>query len=577
MKTTEIMLEKNSNPATPTPKNDGKKGMIKTEILVRDLVIWKPKAIVFCCGIGMTSAGLKQAGYDIIGVIDIWDYAEEIYKANFPGVKFLRVSLREVSAEMICEYFDIRPGELALIQISNPCTAVSTLTQCSSFEEVNDLFFVATTLAFNIHALVGCPVVCYENVEGLTKNPAFFGMVISYIKKYAPEHTLGARIINGYVQGDPQSRDRIFIQVVLKSLGQPVWADPVPQNQRKHISDIIPEAKYIRSTNFGNRTYYPDEPLPTLTAHPNINVYLGDDNYRKLEGIEGAQFMGLRKTFKLTGSDTNQLKGAGNGVCVAVMGRLGECIKNNLLKINSPEEILAIETTTIEPAIDVEETGAEIVDVVNVIEESSFEPTSEITYTPIIKTGSSKIISANELLAMEFESLPLEGKWLDFLGKPSNDFHAVVFGLPGSGKSTFSVQLVSYLSESFGKALYVSGEEGFSLTFRSKFESVFTDNIDVADLRNYDDMCKEIDPDEYKFLVIDSLDTMKINAVQLRAIKERFKGIGIITISQATKDGKQRGSNEIAHDGAISIKVEKGIATTIKNRFKEDQMTHDVF
>tara|TARA_R110002072_G_scaffold288828_2_gene455131 strand:+ start:12732 stop:14486 length:1755 start_codon:yes stop_codon:yes gene_type:complete len=577
MKTTEKMLEKNSSLALPTPKNDEKKGMIKREILVRDIVVWKPKAIIFCCGIGMTSEGLKQAGYDIIGVIDIWNYSEETYKANFPNVKFLRMSLREISAEMICEYFDIRPGELSMIQISNPCTVVSRLTQSSPYDETNDLFYVATTLAFNIHDLVGCSVVCYENVESLTDNSVFFGMVISYIKKYAPEHSVGARIINGYVQGDPQSRDRIFIEAVLKSLGQPVWAEAVPQDQRKHICDIIPEAKYVTSTNFGNRTYYPDEPLPTLTAHPNIKIYLGDDNYRKLEGIEGAQFMGLSKTFKLTGSDTNQLKGAGNGVCVSVMRRLGECIKNKLLKIKSPEELLAIETTSNEPIVDVLETDAEIIDVVDINEVDSSEPTPEITYTPIIKKGSSKIISANELLAMEFESLPLEGNWLDFLGKPSNDFHVVVFGLPGSGKSTFSVQLLSYLSESFGKALYVSGEEGFSMTFKSKFKSVFTDNIDVADLRNYEDMCKEINPEEYRFLVIDSLDTMKIDPVQLRAIKKRYKGAGIITISQSTKDGKQRGSNEIAHDGDITIRVEKGIATTIKNRFKEDQMTYDVF
>ena len=814
MKTTNENVGEILRPTLPTPKNLVKKGMIKNEILVRDLVIWKPKAIIFCAGFGMTSEGLKQAGYDVIGVIDISSDTEVIYKANFFGVKYLRASLRDINAEMIVEYFGVKPGELAFIQISNPCTGVSSLTQCSAFSEVNDLFFVATTLAFNIHALVGCPIVCYENVEGALDNKVFFGMVISYIKQNAPNHFVAAKILNGYVHGDPQARDRVFIQVVLKTLGQPVWAEPISQSQRKHIEDIIPEAKYIVSRNYGKRPYYPNQAAPTITGHPDIEVNLGGENYRKLYPIEAAQFMGLCKGFILFGAINKQLLGIGNGVCVSVMRRLAECIKEELLRIKSPEELLAVETARIEtafvdvidavglaeelvnesdkgyvvyqgksminqqnivaiitmqsnnsktgnmpqlwilnadiPPLEAAKTGADesicgdcslkksntgvcyvnvglaptsvwkawkkglypkipangyntfsglsirfgaygdpvavplailneikkhannytsythqwrvasidmqtismasvesaeeyndavgmgwrtfriikpgeallkheimcpnvtsgvqcidcrlcsgtsttaknIAIPVHGSSKSNFYKSSDLTLTPIevnsepienaVPVNSTnhdrpKIISAKQLMAMHFESLPFQAEWLEFLGEPAANFHAVVFGLPGSGKSTFSVQLASYLANTFGPALYVSGEEGFSLTFRKKFESVDINNIDVADIRNYEEMCSEINHSHYKFLVIDSLNTMKIDAVQLRAIKEKFKEAGIITISQSTKDGNFRGSNEIVHDGDIAIQVQKGLATTIKNRFHEPYLTYDVF
>lgn len=563
----------NHQPTLSTPKNSEHKGMIKREILVRDLVIWKPKALVLCAGIGMTSEAIKLAGYDVIGVIDVSPDAESIYKANFFGVKYLRVSLREVSTEMICEYFNIRPGELALIQISNPCTSVSTLVQSSQFSEINDLFFVATTLALNIHELVGCPAIVYENVVGLTRseNEILLGMLNCYLRKYAPDHFVAARILNAYIHGDPQSRDRVFIQVIHKSLGEPTWPTPIDPSKRKHISDIIPEAKYIVSRNYGKRAYYPDEPAPTITGHPDIKIYLGDNQYRDMEPIEAAQFMGLSKDFKLFLAINKQLLGIGNGVCVQVMKRLAECIKYKLLGIEAPAELLAIETAKPEPE---EVTLLEVP-----VTTDDVEPIDEVAepHYDYCTSATPKIISAKQLMEMQFESLPFQEEWLEFLGEPAANFHAVVFGLPGHGKSTFAVQLASYLANTFGPTLYVSGEEGFSLTFRKKFEAVDINNIDVADLRNYEEIYNDVNLSHYKFLVIDSLNTMKIEVAQLRAIKEKFKDTGIITISQSTKDGNFRGSNEIVHDGDIAIQVHKGLATTIKNRYKETDITYNVF
>jgi hypothetical protein len=399
-------------------------------------------------------------------------------------------------------------------------------------------------------------------------------MLNCYLKKYAPDHFVSARILNAYIHGDAQSRDRVFIQVIHKSLGVPTWPTPIDPDKRKHISDIIPEAKYIVSRNFGKRPYYPDEPAPTITGHPDIKVYLGNNQYRDLQSIEAAQFMGLNINFNLLSLAINkQLLGIGNGVCVQVMKKLAECIKYKLLGVEAPAETLAIETA--KPETEVEE--AVLLEVPANTDHTV--PVSEVSepYYNTCTATTPKIISAKQLMEMNFESLPFQAEWLHFLGEPAANFHAVVFGLPGHGKSTFAAQLASYLANTFGPVLYVSGEEGFSLTFRKKFEAVDINNIDVADLKNFEEIRDIVNHDHYKFLVIDSLNTMKIDAVQLRAVKEMFKGAGVITISQSTKDGNLRGSNEINHDGDITIEVHKGVAVTIKNRFKGSDLTYNVF
>ena len=55
-----------------------------------------------------------------------------------------------------------------------------------------------------------------------------------------------------------------------------------------------------------------------------------------------------------------------------------------------------------------------------------------------------------------------------FLGELTYPFQALIWGLPGSGKSTFSMRLANALAEQF-KVLYISGEEDLnSPTLRQK-------------------------------------------------------------------------------------------------------------
>jgi hypothetical protein len=201
-------------------------------------------------------------------------------------------------------------------------------------------------------------------------------------------------------------------------------------------------------------------------------------------------------------------------------------------------------------------------------EEARNEGYKSLDNTPTIQTGS-KLMSSRELREMNYKCLNFQNRWKEFFGLPAVVFHLAVHGKPGEGKSTFCIQFADYLAHNFGYVVYVSGEEGFSKTLRDKVVNNKIDNPSLyfADINSYEEITAEIPDNKFHFIFIDSLDTLRIDATRLHELREHYPQSAFITISQSTKDGKMRGSQEIIHDADITVKVENGIAETTKNRF----------
>ena len=66
------------------------------------------------------------------------------------------------------------------------------------------------------------------------------------------------------------------------------------------------------------------------------------------------------------------------------------------------------------------------------------------------------IMSSADLMDYDYEKYPFTGKWAKFMGQPSVGFHAMVFGIPKSGKSILCTQMAKYLADNFGSVLYGS-------------------------------------------------------------------------------------------------------------------------
>jgi hypothetical protein len=180
------------------------------------------------------------------------------------------------------------------------------------------------------------------------------------------------------------------------------------------------------------------------------------------------------------------------------------------------------------------------------------------------------IMSASDLMNYSYDRYDFDGKWERFVGKPQVGFHAMVFGVPKSGKSILCTQLAKYLADNFGSVLYVAAEEGFSLTLQNKLREFGSEceNLHYANFREFEHIRTALYNNDFNFVFLDSVNFMKITPEQLRALKQENQGVSFITIQQATKDGKFRGSQEYAHDADVIINVANGEAHQ-QGRFRE--------
>ena len=180
------------------------------------------------------------------------------------------------------------------------------------------------------------------------------------------------------------------------------------------------------------------------------------------------------------------------------------------------------------------------------------------------------IMSASDLMNFKYNKYDFGGKWGDFVGQPSINFHAMVYGRPKQGKSILSVQWAKYLSENFGKVLYVASEEGFSVTLQKKVMEFAMDNpnLDFANFRDFEQIKNAVNRGGYRFVFIDSVNYIRITPEDVEDIKAENPQTAFITIQQATKNGNFRGSQEFAHNCDMVIRVEAGMASH-QGRFQE--------
>jgi hypothetical protein len=205
---------------------------------------------------------------------------------------------------------------------------------------------------------------------------------------------------------------------------------------------------------------------------------------------------------------------------------------------------------------------------------------------PLINKGGKKkndlesdlIFSGEHLSKKKKPKLNFIGKWEKFLGQPQTNFFCVIHGKSGHGKSSFALQFAKYLAQNFGTVLYISGEEGFANTFIEKVEVIGFKGVSrfyaVEKIKRGEDILKYI-PNKFHFVFIDSLNNMHIDPKLMQALRNKYSQSGFIAICQNTKAGQFRGSYEIVHDSDMEIRVEKGIAITNKNRFKDIDQEFD--
>ncbi len=164
----------------------------------------------------------------------------------------------------------------------------------------------------------------------------------------------------------------------------------------------------------------------------------------------------------------------------------------------------------------------------------------------------------------------------------------LISGAPGIGKSTLLLQSANNIAESYGKVLYVSGEEsGEQIKMRGDRLNITSENLFILAETNIDIIEKNIDELKPKFVIMDSIQTLykpEITSApgsvsQVRECSNeimrigKLQGIAFFIVAHITKQGELAGPRVLEHmvDTVLSFEGERTeeyrILRTIKNRF----------
>lgn len=185
----------------------------------------------------------------------------------------------------------------------------------------------------------------------------------------------------------------------------------------------------------------------------------------------------------------------------------------------------------------------------------------------------------------------LDNRFEEFLGnKLSYPFKMLIWGLPGSGKSTLCMQLADQISTNH-KILYIAGEEllnsdtlkdkqNRSIQPQNKKNCIFINRLPNCETEwkglLYEKSLQNTPQVKFKIVFYDSVTKLEITPFYVGAIANDCKmpffnaNFSHVFITHAHKDGQMyRGDGSWAHEVDIIIKCERGIAITEKNRFGE--------
>ena len=171
----------------------------------------KPKAIDLFCGAGGLTLGLKQAGFDVIGAVEILDVAADTYATNHPKVDLLRKDIKKLAPRTLMRKWGIKRGELDLIAGCPPCQGFSSIRTRNKSSSVTD---ARNDLVFEYLRFVKAflpKAVMMENVPALARDQRIEDVL-------AELNNLGYKVDETTVQvqdaahfGVPQRRRRMIL------------------------------------------------------------------------------------------------------------------------------------------------------------------------------------------------------------------------------------------------------------------------------------------------------------------------------------------------------------------------------
>lgn len=140
---------------------------------VFNLAMQKPTAIDIFAGAGGLTEGLRQAGFRVIGAVELDDLACQTYRLNHRRVRLWAEDVRKLPGTTVRSALKLKKGELDLLAACPPCQGFSTMRTKNGNTWTRD---VRNDLIFDVLRLVRALLpraVMIENVPRLGDNQRF--------------------------------------------------------------------------------------------------------------------------------------------------------------------------------------------------------------------------------------------------------------------------------------------------------------------------------------------------------------------------------------------------------------------
>jgi len=187
-------------------------------------------AIDLYCGSGAVTAGMKSAGFQVVGAIDIDPIACATYRANHPEVNLIEEDIKTVSIKRFVK--DLK-GSLDLLAVCAPCQPFSNRNRHkSSKDQRSRLVLEALSFVKELKP----KLVFFENVPGIGRQPVFnelAGRLVSLGYHLAPSKKIDAADM-----GVPQRRQRIIL-VGARDNDLLKQANEINFSERQTVFDVI--------------------------------------------------------------------------------------------------------------------------------------------------------------------------------------------------------------------------------------------------------------------------------------------------------------------------------------------------
>ena len=168
----------------------------------------KPTAIDLFCGCGGLTLGLKQAGFKVLGAVEIDSLAVKSFRANHKGIIVWKSDIHKLPVSAVRRRLKLRRGKLDLLAGCPPCQGFSVLRTRNGAKLNHDRRNNLACEMLRFIRMLRPKAVMMENVPGLEGRRSFRDLCKGLL-------SLGYEVIWGVKDaaryGVPQRRKRLIL------------------------------------------------------------------------------------------------------------------------------------------------------------------------------------------------------------------------------------------------------------------------------------------------------------------------------------------------------------------------------